>query len=123
MSPIITTFEINASDLNRAARFYSALLGREVPITEIGGEQAGLLSAERDPVLGVIRCAPDYARPSDQGTNVYFRVEDDLEAVLARVELLGGKLVVPLMEAGEFGQFAWILDSEGNRIGLNRPLP
>jgi uncharacterized protein len=121
MSPLITTIEINASDLNRAARFYSALLGKDVPIREIGGEAGGLLSDEADTLLSVIRCAPDYARPSDQGSNVYFHIEDDLEAVLARVEPLGGRIVVPLMDAGEFGQFAWVLDSEGNRVGLNRP--
>jgi predicted enzyme related to lactoylglutathione lyase len=123
MSPIITACEINASGLNRAARFHSALLDRDVPVTQIGGEQGVLLAAGHDSVLGVIRCAPEYARPSDQGTNVYFRVEDDMEAVLARVEPLGGKIVVPLMDGGEFGQFAWVLDSEGNRIGLNRPRP
>jgi uncharacterized protein len=123
MSSIITAFEINASNLTRAARFYGALLDRDVPVTQIGGEQGALLEAGHDSVLGVIRCAPEYARPSDQGTNVYFRVEHDLEAVLARVEPLGGKIVVPLMDAGEFGQFAWVLDSEGNRIGLNRPRP
>lgn len=121
MTQLITTFEINASDLNRAARFYSAILGKEVPIQEIGGEKGGLLSSENDPVLGVIRCAPEYAKPSDQGNNVYFRIEQDLDNVLAKVEPLGGKIVVPKMDAGEFGQFAWVLDSEGNRIGLNRP--
>jgi len=38
-----------------------------------------------------------------------------------RVKQNGGKIIVPKTDAGEMGQFAWILDSEGNRIGLNHP--
>jgi predicted enzyme related to lactoylglutathione lyase len=121
MSCIVTTFEINATDLDRAARFYGAILGKEIPIANVGGERGGLLSAEDDAPMGVIRCAPEYARPSDQGNNLYFRIEQDLDGVLASVERLGGRIVVPKMDAGDFGQFAWILDSEGNRIGLNQP--
>ena len=121
MANILTTFEINAADLDRAAKFYSAVLGKEVPIQTIGGEKGGLLSSEGDALMGVIRCAPDYAKPSDQGTNVYFRIETGLDQALARVEQLGGKILVPKMDAGDFGQFSWILDSEGNRVGLNQP--
>jgi hypothetical protein len=120
-SAIITAFEINTMDLDRAAKFYSAVLDRKIEITTIGGEKGGRLTADDEPVAGVIRCAPEYARPSDQGNNIYFRIDDELDRVLARVEQFGGKIVVPKMDAGDFGQFAWVLDSEGNRIGLNRP--
>lgn len=121
MSKLITSFEIHASNLDRAVKFYGAILGKEVPIKNIGGENGGLLSAEDDSIMGIIRSAPEYAKPSDQGTNVYFRIEKDLEGVLAKVKQLGGNIVVPKMDAGGFGQFAWIIDSEGNRVGLNQP--
>jgi catechol-2,3-dioxygenase len=58
MSSIITTFEINATDLDRAVKFYRAILGKEIAIQAIGGEKGGLLSSEGDSVMGVIRCAP-----------------------------------------------------------------
>ncbi len=121
MDAIITTFEIYATDLERAAKFYSGILGRDVPVRTVGGEMGGLLSSPNAPLLGIIRCAPDYAKPSEQGTNVYFRIEKDLDGILKNVESLGGKVVVPKMDAGDFGQFAWIIDSEGNRVGLNLP--
>lgn len=119
--PFITTVEINATDLDRAANFYSKLLGKNVPITTIGGEKGALITDEGATVAGVIRAVPEYARPSDQGNNVYFRVEN-IKELLSKVEGFGGKIIVPLMEAGDFGQFAWILDSEGNRVGLNQPV-
>jgi predicted enzyme related to lactoylglutathione lyase len=75
MTQLITTFEINALDLDRAVEFYIALLGREVVVKDIGGEQGGLLSSAEDPIMGVIRSAPEYVQPSDQGNNIYFRVE------------------------------------------------
>ncbi len=123
------------ADLARAAdtpdhRTLSTLLERLLPAVPQeaqaflaeGLARAGAPTpADNDAVMGVIRCAPEYARPSDQGNNVYLRIEKDFDAVLAKVEQLGGKIVVPKMDARDFGQFAWILDSEGNRIGLNQP--
>ncbi len=121
MSELITAIEINASDLGRAATFYGVILGKEIVVKNIGGENGALLSSENDSVRVIIRCAPEYAKPSDQGTNIYLRIEKNMDGVISKVEQNGGKIIVPKMDAGEFGEFAWILDSEGNRIGLNKP--
>jgi predicted enzyme related to lactoylglutathione lyase len=121
MSKLITAIEINASNLERAATFYGILLGKEVIVKNIGGENGALLSSENDSVMVTIRCAPEYAKPSDQGTNIYLRIDKDIDEVISRVEQNGGKIIVPKMSAGEFGEFTWILDTEGNRIGLNKP--
>ena len=117
----ITSFEIPALDLPRAIKFYSALLGKEVVLKNMGGESGGVLSSDKGAIIGIIRCSPEYMKPSDQGVNIYLRFEEDLDGVIARVEKNGGRVVVPKMDGGEIGQFAWIIDSEGNRIGLNQP--
>ncbi len=60
----------------------------------------------------------DETRPSQEGTLVYFSSED-LATELELVESSGGKIVVPKTNIGEFGFFAQIIDSEGNKIGLH----
>jgi len=41
------------------------------------------------------------------------------EAVLARAEAAGGRILYPKTHAGEAGFIAEIEDSEGNRMGLS----
>jgi predicted enzyme related to lactoylglutathione lyase len=60
----------------------------------------------------------DDSKPSIEGTLVYFSSED-LTTELDRVEGAGGKIVVPKTEIGEFGFFAQIIDTEGNKVGLH----
>lgn len=118
----ITWFEIPALDMSRAALFYSRVLGRAVNIGDVGGHDAGLLTDSDGSLIGGIRCSPEFMKPSSQGVNIYLKV-DDLEAALRATEENGGSVVMPLMDAGEFGKFAWIIDSEGNRIALNQLNP
>jgi predicted enzyme related to lactoylglutathione lyase len=43
---------------------------------------------------------------------------DDLDAALAKVEELGGKTALGRQTVGEMGYSAYIVDTEGNVIGL-----
>lgn len=62
-----------------------------------------------------------YQRPVPMaGIIVYARV-DDLDKVLARVEKLGGRIIMPKMSVDMVGSMAHILDSEGNLIALWEP--
>jgi hypothetical protein len=58
------------------------------------------------------------SKPSTKGTLVYFSSED-LANELALVVEAGGSIIVPKTNIGEFGFFAQIIDSEGNKIGLH----
>jgi predicted enzyme related to lactoylglutathione lyase len=60
----------------------------------------------------------DGSKPGSDGTVVYFSSED-LANELDRVEDAGGKIIVPKTDIGEFGFFAHIMDTEGNKIGLH----
>lgn len=55
--------------------------------------------------------------PSLNGAIVYFGV-DDLDAVLAKAEALGSKVLFPKTAVIENHFVAEITDSEGNRIAL-----
>jgi predicted enzyme related to lactoylglutathione lyase len=58
------------------------------------------------------------SKPSTDGSVIYFSCED-VAVQAGRVEEAGGKLLFSKTDIGEFGFFAQIIDSEGNRIGLH----
>ncbi len=63
----------------------------------------------------------NYVHGQGQGVCVYLLVQGDLNATLAKVESVGGEVVVPKMPLGDDmnpGYCAQFIDSEGNRIGL-----
>lgn len=51
----------------------------------------------------------------------YLNGGDDLEAPLSRVEMAGGKVLVPKTSLGPNGFMAQFLDTEGNRVALALP--
>lgn len=103
----LSLIEFPADDLERARRFWSALLGPELEARR-DGEGEGWQTHGGAPAIGV------HARgrgPGDSFSLPYFTVGDVAEA-LERVEALGGIVVHP----GE----AWAIckDSEGSPFGL-----
>ena len=52
--------------------------------------------------------------------NIYV-LADDLEATLAKVEALGGTVMIPVTEVPDQGWFAWFKDIEGTMMGLWKP--
>jgi predicted enzyme related to lactoylglutathione lyase len=57
--------------------------------------------------------------PSQEGSIVYLNAEDGISATVSRVEKAGGKVLVPKIDIGENGFIAFIIDPEGNKIGLH----
>lgn len=65
-----------------------------------------------------------YIPSQTKGCIVYLKVEnEDLDVVLGRLETAGGQLLLPITPIDPSdhnkGSVAWIIDSEGNRIGLH----
>ena len=58
-------------------------------------------------------------KPSMEGTIFYINANPNMDNVLARVEDAGGKVLVPKMSIGENGNIAFIMDTEGNNIGIH----
>ena len=120
MDQLLTWFEIPSTDLARAAAFYSAVLGTHIPIDDVGGHPAAVLRTADGTAVGGIRCSPEHMLPSRDGPNLYLSVGDIDASLRAAVEH-GGEIVLPHTDAGSLGAFAWIVDSEGNRVALNQP--
>ncbi len=117
MEHALNWFEIPVTDMERAQRFYGAVLGREIPRIDQDGSKVGLLCGG-DGVGGAIVKTDGYA-PAESGTVVYLQCGQDLSAALGRVEPAGGRVVLPKTNIGPHGFCAQFLDTEGNRVGLH----
>lgn len=104
--------ELGTSDVAAAAAFYRAVLGVEVEPTEMGGVAYNLIKVGGKAVGGIFDtggAAPYWA--------IYFTVAD-VEATIARVEALGGKLVQPPQETEGVGRYATVQDPQGAAFGI-----
>lgn len=119
MKKLIAWVEIPAKDMKRAVTFYNQVLDLELEALDFGHEQMALLPDD----AGAISLAPGF-EPSADGVLVSFNPGRDLDAVLALVEVEGGKVLKAKtkIEAEGRGWFALFLDPEGNRVGLYQDL-
>lgn len=109
----INWIEIPATNHERAIKFYSTLL--DSPIEQ--GETLGMPYSFLPDGIGAI-ASSDHVEPSASGITVYIHLGDNMSPALAKVEPVGGKIIVPKSPLGEENYFAIIHDSEGNRLGL-----
>jgi predicted enzyme related to lactoylglutathione lyase len=110
--------DIPVLDLDRAIRFYSAVLGNAVQKQEFSGMTFALLPHADSDVSGCL-FTKDGERPSASGMLVYLNAQGRLDEAIAAVESNGGKVVQPKHQIGPHGFRAIILDSEGNRVALH----
>ena len=123
MPHAITWFQIPASDLERAKKFYETICGVSLehlisqPTMEMWGFPA---DAGKGEIGGALICG-EGAVPSPTGTAVFLNANPDLQAVLDRVEPAGGTILIPKTAIGmnDAGYFAMISDTEGNTVGLH----
>ena len=117
----IDWFEIPVRNMNRAAAFYEALLGTTIRRETIGPNTLGVFTYDVEQGVGGCLLAGDNVpAPSLDGSLVYLNAGPSLDAVVARVEAAGGRVLVPKVTLpGDMGCFVHIADTEGNRVGLH----
>ena len=118
----ISHFMIPADNVERARHFYSALLGWKIePSTmeQMAAMQYHAVSTGEDRP-GTLNSGGLYKRHMSEPVLDFVEVED-LDAVLKKVEKLGGKITMPKTDIPGVGLTAMILDSEGNVIGIWKP--
>jgi uncharacterized protein len=121
MNSYISMFEIPATDISRAIKFYQAILDIKIEKMDVEGMQMGILPYEGQLVTGVIIKADGY-KPSADGVTIYLNGGDNLQIILDKVEKNGGKIISPkTAHADGSGFFAIFIDSEGNKMALNSP--
>ena len=115
----VVWFEIPASDLGRATKFYETILATSLKAETFGDHELRVFTHDEDAASGCVMKGPGF-EPSKSGVVTYLNADPSLDAVLARVERAGGKIAVPRTDLpGDMGSFAHIIDSEGNRVGLH----
>ena len=116
MANAVSWFEIPAADFQRAIRFYNTILG-----IELVGVDAEAIKMAPFPAEGGVGGALVYHEnyiPSFNGTTVYLTVAGDIAQTLAKIEELGGQVIISKTALHTGGYFAQFTDLEGNRVGL-----
>jgi predicted enzyme related to lactoylglutathione lyase len=123
MQNAISWFEIPATDLGRATKFYEDIFGVSLIVMDLQNIKMRMFPVT-DPMTGIGGAVVDsggFHKPSaTDGPLIYLNGNPDVQQVLDKVEKAGGKILVPKTQISpEYGFMAVILDTEGNRIGLH----
>jgi uncharacterized protein len=119
----ISWFEIPATDLGRATRFYETIFDVQLVPFDTPNLKMRMFPLQ-DMMTGVGGALVDsggFHKPSaTEGPLIYLNANPDLQLVLDKVENAGGTIIVPKTQISpEYGYMAAFLDTEGNRIALH----
>jgi uncharacterized protein len=118
MSNKLVWVDIPVTKLDRAIRFYSAVLGTQVEKVEYPGMSIGSFPHKDGEVGGCLYIADKY-KPSADGPLIYLNAHGRLDEAIEAAEASGGTVLLAKESIGPFGLRAIILDTEGNRIALH----
>ncbi|HQV61930.1 MAG: VOC family protein [Chitinophagaceae bacterium] len=123
MDNAISWFEIPATDIDRAQKFYETIFQIQMQPMDFQQTKMRMFPLD-DPMKGIGGTLIDsggFHKPSaTDGPLLYLNGNPDVQITLDRVEAAGGKIVVPKTEISpEYGYMAVFIDTEGNRIALH----
>ena len=127
MTNAISWFEIPATDLDRAAKFYEAIFGISLAAMDFPNIKMRMFPLD-DMMNGIGGAIVDsggfHKSSTTDGVLIYLNGNPDVQNVLDKVEAAGGQIMMPKTEISpEYGYMALIADTEGNRIGLHSVPP
>jgi len=123
MKHAISWFEIPATDIDRAQKFYETIFDMKMNAMDFGNTKMRAFPLD-DPMEGIGGTLIDsggFHKPSlTEGPMIYLTGNPDVNIVLGKVEKAGGKILTPKTEISpEYGFMAVFQDTEGNRIALH----
>ena len=122
MQNAISWFEIPSFDIDRAQQFYETIFGFTMQSLSMDPLKMRLFPIEDKMGVGGALCdSGGFHKPSaTDGPLIYLNGNPDVQTILDRVIIAGGKIMVPKTEISpEFGFMAVFLDTEGNRVGIH----
>ncbi len=116
----INWFEIPATDIARAKKFYESIF--EISMQEMEMPDMKYAMFPFDPIQAKIAgtvAQSAFHTPSATGSIIYLNANPDLQNVLDRIEKAGGRITMPKTSIGGNGFMAFFTDSEGNGMALH----
>jgi uncharacterized protein len=113
-------FEIPATDISRAKKFYESIFEIKMEEMEMPGMKYAMFPF--DPMKGKVAgglAQSEMHVPSATGSIIYLNANPDLQKVLDRIEKAGGKITMPKTAIGQNGFMAFFTDTEGNMMALH----
>jgi len=118
LKDFISWFEIPVYDIHRATAFYNAIYNMEMEAS-YNGEFAMAYFPANKGIGGALIQGPG-CYPSETGVLIYLNAGNDMDSILGRIELAGGRVIMGKTLISESsGCFALFIDCEGNRIALH----
>lgn len=118
MAGVLVWADIPVVDMERARRFYGELLQGEMTVMPGGGWEVAVPPQTMGPAAFDLTTI-EGLRPSADGVTIYFDSGGDIEGMVRRAEAAGGTVQSPPTDMGPMvGVLAFIIDTEGNRIGI-----
>ncbi len=123
MNNAISWFEIPATDLDRAQKFYETIF--DITLNPMDTPNIKMRMFPLDDMMtgvgGALVDSGGFHKPSaTDGVLIYLNGNPDVQNVLDKVEEAGGKIAVPKTEISpDYGFMGVFIDTEGNRIGLH----
>ena len=113
-------FEIPATDIKRARKFYEEVFNVTMEELDMEGTKMAMfpLQPGNGKANGAV-CQSEMHRPSKDGCIIYLNADPDLNNALGRVEKAGGQVTLPKTDIGENGFMAFFVDTEGNQMAMH----
>jgi uncharacterized protein len=119
MKNLISIVEIPTIEFPRAITFYQTILNTSIEEINMDGILMGLFPNEEEAVSVALINGGQYKTSMD-GAVIYFNAGDDLQIVLDKIKVNGGKIIIPKTDIGSgIGFYAMFMDTEGNKLGLH----
>jgi uncharacterized protein len=123
MKNAISWFEIPTTDIERAQKFYETIFQIKLAPLETDNFKMRMFPLD-DPMSGVggtlVKTDGFHVPSATDGPLIYLNGNPDVQIILDRVEIAGGKITVPKTNiSDEYGYMAVFIDTEGNRIALH----
>jgi predicted enzyme related to lactoylglutathione lyase len=127
MDHTIVHFEIPAADVGKLETFYEGLFGWKILKAPMEGMEYWLIHTvptddKGMPLRPGVNGGLFQKQPQQESMNQvnYFTIES-IDEHLMKVEILGGKILVPKQQVPTVGWIAVAVDPEGNQFGLLQP--
>ena len=112
MGSHVIHFEVTGKNGKALQKFYSEAFDWKLDTNNPGGY--GMVRGDGHPITGGI----GDAQPGTSGGVTFYVHTDDPKATLARIEKLGGRVLMPLTQVAPETTIALFADPEGHVVGL-----